>query len=290
MRIYISVDLEGINGVCHSSHTQPGEPGYERAVQLMHAETNAVIRGARAAGATEVVVNDSHWDMRNLRTELLEPGTTIVTGWQKPYSMVSGVAGSIAGVPIAASQEKPFDCAFFVGYHGMAGKARAVLSHTYRAQVFFDVKLNGKSVGETGLNAALAAHFGVPVALVTGDDAVCEEATALLGPIKTVSVKQAVSRYAAIFRPHQEVLDELKQAAMSALSDRKCWKLCNTALPATLTITTIDPAMADAAELLPIVKRVSDRTVELSHDDYSVLFRLMLAIGALGASRRDPHF
>lgn len=79
------------------------------------------------------------------------------------------------------------------------------------------------------------------------------EATALLGLIKAVSVKQAVSRYAAIFRPHQEVLDELKQAAMGALSDRKYWKLCNTALPATLTLTTIDPAMADAAELLPMV-------------------------------------
>jgi len=276
MRVYISVDLEGINGVCHSSHTQPGEPGYERGVQLMHAETNAVIQGARAGGATEVIVNDSHWDARNLRTELLEPGTTLVTGWQKPYSMVSQVSGN--------------DCAFFIGYHCMAGKARAVLSHTYRAQVFYDVKLNGKSVGETGLNAALAAHFKVPVALVTGDDATCEEANDELPGVKTVTVKHAVSRYAAIFRPHQDVLNELKQAAMSALKDQKFWKLYNTALPATLTVTTIDTAMADAAELLPMVKRVNDRTVELTHDDYSVLFRLMLAIGALGASRRDPHF
>lgn len=287
MRVYISVDLEGINGVCHSSHTQPGEPGYERGVQLMHAETNAVIQGARAGGATEVVVNDSHWDARNLRTELLEPGTTLVTGWQKPFSMMSGVSGEISGVSFG---DKGFDCAFFVGYHAMAGVARGVLSHTYRAQVFYDVKLNGQSVGETALNAALAAHYGVPIALVTGDDAVCEEATAQLGPVKCVTVKQAVSRYAAVFRPHQDVLNDLKQAAMSVLEDRGSWKLYNTALPAILTITTIDTAMADAAELLPMVKRISDRTVELCHDDYSVLFRLMLAIGALGASRKDPHF
>jgi len=287
MRVYISVDLEGINGVCHSSHTQPGEPGYERGVQLMHAETNAVIKGAREAGATEIVVNDSHYDMRNLRSELLEPGTSIVTGWQKPYSMVSGVSGNVAGIAIS---EKPFDCAFFVGYHAMAGKARAVLSHTYRAQVFFDVKLNGESVGETVLNAALAGHHGVPIALVTGDDAVCEEATAQLGPVPCVAVKTAVSRYAAVFRPHLEVLSDLKQGAFRALSDRSQWKLYKAAKPSILTITTIDTAMADAAELLPMVKRVSDRTVELSHDDYSILFRLMLAVGALGASRRDPHF
>lgn len=289
MRVYISVDLEGINGICHSSHTQPGEPGYERGVQLMHAETNAVIQGARAGGATDIVVNDSHWDMRNLRTELLEPGTSIVTGWQKPFSMVSGVSGNVAGLPIN-TMDKPFDCAFFIGYHCRAGVARGVLSHTYRAQVFYDVKLNGESVGETALNAALAAHYGVPIALVTGDDALCEEATAQLNGVNCVAVKQAVSRYAAIFRPHQDVLSDLKAAAKRVLKDRSNWKLYNLALPATLTVTTIDTAMADAAELLPMVKRLSDRTVELSHDDYSVLFRLMLAIGALGASRKDPHF
>jgi D-amino peptidase len=287
MRVYISVDLEGINGVCHSSHTQPGEAGYERAVQLMHAETNAVIRGARAGGATDVVVNDSHWDMRNIRPELLEPGTTVVSGWQKPFSMVSGVGGKNASPELGGGA---FDVAFFVGYHAMAGHPCGVLSHTYRAQVFFDVKLNGQSVGETGLNAALAGWFGVPVGLITGDDIVCEEATALLGPLKCVTVKKAVSRYSAAFRPQQQVIDELSSAAERVLNDKKYWKMFRTDGPASLMITTIDPAMADAAELLPMVKRVGARTVELTNDDYSVLFRLMLAIGALGASRKDPHF
>ena len=287
MRVYISVDLEGVNGICHSSHTQPGEPAYERGVQLMHNELNAVIRGAREGGATEVVVNDSHWDMRNVRPELLEPGTHLLTGWQKPYSMVSGIKGSGEALPLS---EGNFDVAFFLGYHAKAGDQRGVLSHTYRSQVFLDVQLNGISVGETGINAALAGHFGVPVGLITGDDVVCAEATALLGPLKCVTVKKALSRYAAIFRPYQEVLDELKQAAISTLSDRSHWKLYKSTLPATFKITTIDPAMADAAELLPMVRRLDGRTVEFSHEDYSVLFRLMLAIGALGASRRDPHF
>jgi D-amino peptidase len=287
MRVYISVDLEGINGICHSSQTQPGEPGYARGVELMHAETNAVIQGARAGGATEVVVNDSHWDMRNLRHELLEPGTTVVTGWQKPFSMVSAVSGKVGET---AAAQGNFDVAFFVGYHAMAGKARGVLSHTYRAQVFLDVQLNGKSVGETGLNAALAGYFGVPIGLVTGDDALCEEATALLGAVECVAVKKAISRYAAIFRPHDEVLNELKAAAERVLKDKSKWQIFKPKTPCTLLITTIDPAMADAAELLPSVRRTGDRTVEVVGDDYSVLFRLMLAIGALGASRRDPYF
>lgn len=287
MRVYISVDLEGINGVCHSSQTQPSEPGYERAIQLMHAEINAVIRGARSAGATDIVINDSHWDMRNIRTELLEPGATVISGWQKPFSMVSGVSGSSSS---ATSGSRPFDVAFFVGYHARAGHPHGVLSHTYRAQVFYDVKLNGVSVGETGLNAALAGWFGVPVGLITGDDVVGQEAQELLGPVKCVTVKHAVSRYSAAFRPHEETLALLSTAAASCLNDKKCWRLFKPESPSTLLITTIDPAMADAAELLPVVERVAERTIKVTDRDYSVLFRLMLAIGALGASRKDPHF
>jgi D-amino peptidase len=287
MRIYISVDLEGINGVCHSSHTQPEEAGYERAVRLMHEEVNAVVRGAKAGGASEIVINDSHWDMRNIRHELLEADVTVVTGWQKPFSMVSGVSGKAGSAEIVPGA---FDVAFFVGYHCMAGQSRGVLSHTYRAKVFADVKLNGRSVGETGLNAALAGHFGVPIGLLTGDDAVCDEARALLGDLECVAVKKAVSRYCAAFRPHKQVLDELEQAAMRVSKSKEKWRMFKPPSPSTLLITTIDPAMADAAELLPEVRRLDDRTVEFSHDDYSVLFRLMLAIGALGASRKDNYF
>lgn len=287
MKIYISADLEGIGGICHSSQTQPGEPGYERAIALMHDEVNAVIRGARSQGASEVVVNDSHWDMRNLKSERLEPGTVLVSGWQKPYSMVAGIPGA-AGLAFVTSGQ--FDAAYFVGYHAMAGTARGVLSHTYRAQVFLDIQLNGQPVGETGLNAALAGWYGVPVAFVSGDDAVCEEAEGFLGSIHCVTVKKAVSRYSAVFLPQAEVLAQLETTAGQALKDRSGWRLYRPPSPSTLAITLTDTAMADAAELLPMVRRLTDRQIELSHDDYSVLFKLMLAIGAIGASRKDPYF
>lgn len=284
MRIYLSVDLEGVNGVLHSSQTQPGEPGYERAVGLMHRETNAVIDGLRKGGATSFLVNDSHFDMRNLRIEQLAPKASLINGWQKPYSMMSGVQSDRDRV------EEKCDAACFIGYHARAGSPRGILSHTYRAQIFLDVKLNGQSVGETGLNAALAGYFGVPVILLSGDDIVCDEARELLGSIECVQVKRAISRYSGECPPFDETLSLLAQGAEKAIKEKRNWKLFQPPSPSTLRITMFDPAMADAAEILPSVKRIDGRQIELSDPDYSVLFKQMLAIGVLGASRRDLHF
>ncbi|MBS1998084.1 MAG: M55 family metallopeptidase, partial [Cyanobacteria bacterium SZAS LIN-2] len=282
MKAYIWVDLEGISGIIHSSQTQPGEPGYNRALELMHDETNAVIKGLLDGGVSEIVVNDSHWDMRNLHLEKLHSDKAVFlrSGWQKPFSMVSG---------LSEADKRP-DFTVFLGYHARAGHASGVLSHTYRAQIFFEVLLDGKPVGETGLNAALAGHFGVPVALVTGDNAVCEEARDLLGAVHTCQMKEAVSRYSAVFPDYQSTLSRLRDAACEAAQNKKYWQLFKAASPARIAITMFDPAMADAAELIPNIKRLSSRQIEIEAQDYSQAFRLMLAVGALGASRKDPHF
>lgn len=291
MRVYLSVDLEGINGVLHSSHTQPGESGYERAISLMHAETNAVIEGLVAAGADSVLVNDSHWDMRNLRIEQLHPKASLIGGWQKPFSMVSGVQQSQSSAHEKSAVDQKIDAACFVGYHSKAGTATGVLSHTYRATIFFDVKLNGRSVGETGLNAALAGYFGVPIAFVCGDDALCRESAEWLSKdVTAVAVKTAVSRYSALCPPHQETLELLKAKASEALRKKESWFLLTPPEPSTLEITFFDPSMADAAELIPGMKRTGDRTVQFSDADYGVVFKAMLAAGALGASRKDNYF
>lgn len=280
MKAYLSVDLEGVNGIIHSSQTQPGEPGYTRALELLHEETNAVLKGLLAGGVEDIIVNDSHWDMRNLFIEKIldHPAVRIRSGWQKPFSMVSG---------LDKGESRP-DFAVFVGYHARAG-AHGVLSHTYRAQIFFEVKLNGIPVGETGLNAALAGYFGVPLALVTGDDAVAEEAQTLVPGIHTAVVKEAVSRYSAVFNSHAENLKKLETAAREA-TNKKYWQIYSVKAPIALEITFFDPSMADGAELIPQVKRLSPRTVVIESQDYSEAFRLMLAVGALGANRRDPYF
>lgn len=288
MRIFISVDLEGVNGVVHSSQTQPGEPGYERAVQLMHRELEAVLEGIVAGGGTEIVVADAHWDGRNLRPELLPRDVTLISGWQRPFSMVAGVGSTLAGKNLVTG---PFDGAFFLGYHARAGVACGVLSHTYRSQVFLSVSLNGKPVGEFGLNAALAGFFNVPIGFVSGDDAAIAEAEAFIGKNVTgVIVKQAISRYSAACLPIKESLERLRIGAQSAMNKRDYWDIYFPPKPSTLSISFFDPSMADAAELLPQVKRTGERDIEVSSEDYSELFRLFLAIGALGASRKDPYF
>lgn len=286
MKIYISADLEGVNGIVHSSQTQPGEPGYERAVGLMHKEIAAVIDGLTHSGVSEIYIADAHWDARNLRPELLPSGVKLISGWQRPFSMVSGVSGKIGEKVLVDG----FDGIFLLGYHARSGVACGVLSHTYRAQVYFDVKLNGVSVGETGMNAALAGAHGVPVAFISGDDSACNEARNLIGNLTCVTVKKAISRYSAVFLPESEVLEGLRSGAKEAIDKRDYWNLFCPPKPSTLTLTFFDPAMADAAELIPNVKRLDDRIVEFSHDDFNVIFRVFLAIGVLAANRKDQYF
>src|SRR6058998_615484 len=180
--------MEGVAGVVHESQTDPTNPAcaaeYARFRRLMTAEANAAIEGALAAGATQVVVNDSHWFMRNLLAEELNPAAELLSGDPKPRSMVEGIDGG-------------FDTALFIGYHARAGTPNAILDHTYADRIH-EVRLNGRPVGELGINAAYAGAHGVPVALVSGDAALAAEAKDLLGETVTaVVVKQAVSRHAA---------------------------------------------------------------------------------------------
>src|SRR5213079_1589628 len=190
MRVYISVDMEGIAGVVHESQTDPTTPAfaaeYARFRRLMTAEAKAAVEGALAAGATRVLVNDSHWFMRNLLAEELHQSAELVSGDPKPRSMMQEI-----------DQQGGFDAALFIGYHARAGTRNAILDHTYADRIH-EVRLNGKPVGELGLNAGLAGVHGVPVALVSGDSTLAAEAKDLLGDgVATVVVKHAVGRHAA---------------------------------------------------------------------------------------------
>jgi len=186
MRVYISIDMEGVAGVVHEDQTDPVDPRhsaeYNRFRRLMTGEANAAVEGALAAGARTVVVNDSHWLMRNLIAEELNPAAELISGNPKRWSMVEGV-------------DAGFDAALFVGYHARAGTRQATIDHTYTDRVH-EVRLNGRPVGELAINAALAGTHGVPVAMVSGDQALAAEARDLLGPaVETIVVKQAVGRF-----------------------------------------------------------------------------------------------
>lgn len=181
MKFFISVDMEGITGLPDHTFVDSNKHNYERARRIMTNEANAIIEGLLKKGATDILVNDSHSKMNNLLVEELNPEAMLITGGVKPYSMVQ-------------SLDESFDGAIFAGYHSRAGQP-GVMSHS----MIFGVRnmyINDVEVGELGLNAYVAGHFGVPVIMVAGDDGACREAEALIPNITTVAVKESITRQA----------------------------------------------------------------------------------------------
>ena len=268
MRVYISVDMEGVAGVVHEDQTNPTDPRcapeYARFRRLMTAEANAAIQGAVDAGATRILVNDSHWTMRNLLTEELHEAAELLSGGPKPRSMMEGIDGG-------------YDAALCIGYHARAGTRAAILDHTYTDRLI-DVRLNGRSVGELGLNAALAGVFDVPVVLVSGDAALATEAHDLLGDeVATVIVKEAVGRHAARSLAPAVACRRIREAATKALK-RKGAKPFTVEAPITLEADFSKTVEADMAELVPGSMRTSGRTVAFTHHDYKEVFRAWRAM------------
>lgn len=273
MKILISADLEGVSGVVHPDQIYPDGKFYKETLVKWAAELNAVVEGLNEAGVKDIVINDSHNHMRNLDNALV-PKASVIVGWQKPFSMVSSVNNG-------------FDACFFMGYHAMAGTS-STLSHTYRPRIVKKVFLNNVAVGETGLNAALAGYFNVPIVFISGDEATCNEAKSLLGEqLITVSTKSGISRYSALSYPFDEVLKNLKESAIKTVKEKSKWKVFKVNSPCTISVVFCEPNHADACELIPSVKRVSDNQVEFTDSNYSVVFKCFLAMGALAASRDD---
>jgi D-amino peptidase len=267
MRVYISVDMEGVAGVVHEDQTDPIDPRhageYNRFRRLMTGEANAAVEGAVAAGAVTVLVNDSHWLMRNLLAEELHPAAELLSGGPKIRSMVEGV-------------EEGFDAALFIGYHARAGTRQAVIDHTYTSRVH-EARLNGRPVGELAINATLAGTYGVPVALVSGDQALAAEARELLGEaVETVIVKQAVGRFAARSVHPSEACRRIREGAAAAL--RRHHQPLRLPGPVTLEVEFALTQMADMAELVPGAVRTGGRTLEYRHDDYREVFRAWRAL------------
>jgi D-amino peptidase len=267
MRVYISVDMEGVAGVVHEDQTDPIDPRhaaeYNRFRRLMTAEANAAVEGALLAGAERILVNDSHWMMTNILAEELHPAAELLSGNPKARSMVEGV-------------ELGFDAAMFVGYHAMAGAGPAIIDHTYTSNVH-EVRLNGSPVGELAINAALAGTYGVPVALVSGDQALAGEARSLLGPaVEAIVVKHAVGRFAARSVAPVEACRRIREGAAAAL--RRPHDPLRVPSPVRLEVEFALTQMADMAELAPGSVRTGGRTVAFTHDDYREVFRAWRAL------------
>ncbi|CAN5531815.1 M55 family metallopeptidase [soil metagenome] len=211
MRVFVMSDMEGVAGVTKWEQVDGGESLYEEARRLYTEEINAAVRGARTAGATEIVVMDCHgagkgWTFNSLLPELLDTGCEFVV--QNEWTEYTGVL------------EDGCDAALFVAMHAMAGTPDGVLSHTVSGTEWSNLWFNGTLVGETGINAALCGHWSCPVALVTGDTAVCREARALLGGgLETVAVKHGLGRFSARHKAPERARQMIEDGAQRALLD-----------------------------------------------------------------------
>lgn len=203
-RVYISVDMEGISGVSGSDQTSSGGSEYGRSRKLMAEDANAAIRGAFAGGATEVLVNDSHGGQRNLLPEDLDPRAFLISHSFKRHGMMERLDAS-------------FDAVIFVGYHAKAQATDGLFAHT-GSGVVRDLRINGASVGEGGMNALLADWFGVPVVLVTGDVAAVNEVRARVPGARGVAVKHALNARAVEMKPLAQARKEIEEAARAAVA------------------------------------------------------------------------
>ena len=266
MKVYISVDMEGIGGISHSRPTERGDAGYPAAVALMVGEANAALAGAFDGGATEVLVNDSHGQMFNLTPEDLDPRAVLLQG-QKPWSMVAG-----------AGPDRGFEVALFVGYHTRAGHPTGTIAHTYSGAPTLTT-LQGRPVGEAGINALALGAWGVPVGLVCGDDELAAETEAWFPWAERVVVKSAVSRRAAASVHPSVARDRVRAGAKRAVERAAAGELqiLDLGRPITLEAEYANAGMADYAAIVPGTERYGDRGVRVVTDDPIVAYRTFLA-------------
>ncbi|MHB8148045.1 MAG: M55 family metallopeptidase [Vulcanimicrobiaceae bacterium] len=272
MRLYISCDMEGTAGICSWMQVDPSDvheyPLYRR---YMTREVRAAIEGARAFAPAEVLVNDSHWDMRNLLWDELPEDVRVISGSLKPHSMMEGA-------------NAPFDAAFFTGYHAKIGDVNGALAHTYNNNVLYNVTINGVRCSEAILNAALLGANGIPLVLITGDRTIVEETTAAMPWVTGVIVKDAVGYYSANSMTPTAACDAIRSGAGEAMRRISSARVFTFAAPIELLIETAGVEHADFIELLPAFERIGGRTVRHVAPDYRSAFRAFLVATRLGAA------
>jgi D-amino peptidase len=274
MKLFLSTDFEGTSGIVAWEQIIEGNDEYEQGRRLLTDEVNAVIKGALDGGANEFVVNDSHHDMRNLRPQDLTGLATLITGKHKQLYMMEGLNASFDGV-----------C--FVSYHGSIGAEHAVLSHTYNPRAIWEVRINGEIVGESGINALVAAHYGVPIILVSGDAVTTKEAESIAPDAEKVVVKQSLGRFAAAHVHPTIACQMLRDGAYRAVSNITTMRPPEFTLPVPLEVTFLVADMAEMAAWIRGVERVGPRTVILSNDNLLDLYRMFVTVVTLTRSLVD---
>jgi D-amino peptidase len=270
MRVLVSVDMEGIGGTVDPEDVRPGHGEYERNRALITAEASAAVRGVYAYDPdSTVLVTEAHAQFRNLLPDRLDRRAELLRGSPKPDGMMAGLDADI-------------DAVLFIGYHGKAGTPRSVMAHTISGAVVADVRCNGRSVGELGLNTALAAHSGVPAVLVAGDDSVAAEAAEVAPGMHAVVVKRALgARSAALLHP-DEACDRIEREVPLALADRENVRPLRFDGPVVLEVRVHRTAMTENALLVPGMELADGCTLRYEAPDFPTAYNVADLIATIG--------
>ena len=272
MRVLVSVDMEGVAGVVAPEDISPGNPEYERNRGYMTDEASAAVRGILAyEPQASVLVCDAHARYRNLLPHRLDRRCTLLRGAPRTHGMLTGIDDAV-------------DAVLFVGYHGRAGTARSVLAHTISGGTIAQVRCNGEELGELGLNAALAAHFGAIPALAAGDDTLAREAESVVPGITTVAVKQSFGNRAAESLHPDEACARIEAAAQLALTDRAGVRAPRFDGPVDLEVDMLRPFMTERACLIPGVELRAPLTLGFAAADIAVAYDLIDIFAVLAAA------
>jgi D-amino peptidase len=254
LKIYISADMEGVVGVVTGEQLGPSGFEYERFRQFMTQEVNAAIEAALEAGATEILVSDSHGNGQNLLLEKLPQNIKVVRSWPRPLMMMQGI-------------DETFDGVIFIGYHSSTTNQEGVRAHTMSSARLADVRLNGISLPEAGINAAIAGHFNVPVIMISGDEAIVKEATNHLGDIEGAVVKWAYGFHSAKTLMPEAAYDLIRQKVKKAMARIKEFKPYKLKTPIQVDVRFKNYRPSEVLSYLSIVERTDSHSIRFVGKD-----------------------
>lgn len=254
LKIYISADMEGVVGAVTGEQLGPGGFEYQRTREFMTAEVNAAIDAAKAAGATEFVISDSHGNGQNLLIDKLPDDVTIIRSWPRELSMMAGI-------------DETFDGVIFIGYHASTANTRGVRAHTMSSANITSLRLNGMEMTEGSMAAAAAGHYGVPVIMVSGDDVAVAENQVLIGDIEGAVVKWAKGFHSAETLTPEAGYEVIRTRTMSAINRIEEFQPYILSTPIELELTLKNYTPVELLGYLPNVERINSHTIRFTGED-----------------------
>jgi D-amino peptidase len=266
MKVYISADMEGVAGVVGKEQLTPQGFEFQQFREFMTAEVNAAIEGAREAGATDFVVSDSHGTGLNLLMDALPQDIQLVRSWPRPLAMMEGI-------------DESFSAAIFLGYHSSVANSEGVAAHTISSASLSSVKINDTEMSEGGINALIAGHFGVPVVMMSGDDAAVKEVSDMLGPIEGAVVKWQCGHTAARTLMPEAARALIKEKVRAGLQRRQELEPFHIDGPLALDLGFKNDKSAELLAYLPNVERIDNHTVRFVGSIIEVSMFIEMAVG-----------